>query len=101
MRKYRESLKNTRPVVVPKELHRVRIDYSALVKYAKQKGVEPSRLSDEEKNSLRSFSMRVYATKEKSSGDCSRRIDNIEVWSGVLLELVHKRIRQRLKEDLK
>ena len=50
MRKYRESLKNTRPVVVPKELHRVRIDYSALVKYAKQKGVEPSRLSDEEKN---------------------------------------------------
>ena len=58
-------------------------------------------LSDEEKNSLRSFSMRVYATKEKSSGDCSRRIDNIEVWSGVLLELVHKRIRQRLKEDLK
>jgi hypothetical protein len=50
MRKYRESLKNTRPVVVPKELHRVRIDYSALVKYVKQKGVEPSRLSDEEKN---------------------------------------------------
>ena len=50
MRKYRESLKNTRTVVVPKELHRVRIDYSALVKYAKQKGVEPSRLSDEEKN---------------------------------------------------
>ena len=58
-------------------------------------------LSDDEKNTLRSFSMRVYATKEKSTGDCSRRIDNIEVWSGFLLELVHNRIRQRLKEDHK
>ena len=55
-------------------------------------------LSDEEKNTLSSFSMRVYATKVKTTGDCSRRIDNIEVWSGILLELVHNRIRQRLKD---
>ena len=58
-------------------------------------------LSDEEKSTLKNFSMRVYATKEKSNGDCSRRIDNIEIWSGILLELVHNRIRQRLKEDYK
>ena len=58
-------------------------------------------LSDEEKNRLRSFSMQIYVTNEKSTGDSSRRIDNIEVWSGVLLELVHNRIRLRLKENLK
>lgn len=56
-------------------------------------------LSDEEKNKLKNFSIRVHAIRDIPNGDCSRRVDNIEVWSGTLLEIVHNRIRQRLKDN--
>ena len=58
-------------------------------------------LSDEEKNKLRNFSIRVHAIKDNPNGDCSRRVDNIEVWSGTLLEIVHNRIRQQLSKMIK
>ena len=58
-------------------------------------------LSNEEKNKLRDISIRVHVTKENPNGDCSRKVDDIEVWSGTLLEIVHNRIRQQLSKMIK
>ena len=42
--RYRESLKTTQP----QTLRRVRVDYKAMIAYAKEKGVDPYNLTDEE-----------------------------------------------------
>ena len=49
MQRYNESLAMTPGPVLPKDLPRMIGDYRGLLAYAKQKGVEPSALSDEEK----------------------------------------------------
>ena len=43
--RYKESLENTQ---MPKEIRRVRVDYKAMISYAKEKGVRPYDLTDEE-----------------------------------------------------
>lgn len=50
MQKYNESLAGTPGPVLPKDLPRITVDYRDLLAYAKQKGVEPSALTDGEKN---------------------------------------------------
>ena len=49
MQRYNESLAQTPGPVLPKDLPRITIDYRSLFSYAKQKGIEPSELSEGEK----------------------------------------------------
>lgn len=59
MQKYKESLKNTPGPVRLQDLPPMVIDYRGLLAYAKEKGVQPVMLSDEEKMS--------FVLKEKTS----------------------------------
>lgn len=52
MQKYKESLKNTPGPIRLQDLPPMVIDYRGLLAYAKEKGVQPGMLSDEEKNSF-------------------------------------------------
>ena len=49
MKRYKSSLKNTPGPVPTSQVPRVRIDYKRLLSYAKEKGVTPAELSQEEK----------------------------------------------------
>ena len=49
MRKYKESLEKTPGPVMPSQLPKVKLDMRGLVRYAKEKGVEPILLTEEEK----------------------------------------------------
>ena len=49
MQRYNESLAQTPGPVLPKDLPRITVDYRGLLAYAKQKGIDPSTLSDDEK----------------------------------------------------
>lgn len=45
-----ETAEATRYIEPPEELHKIRIDYDGLISYAKDKGMQPGDLSDEEKD---------------------------------------------------
>ena len=49
MQRYNESLAQTPGPILPKDLPLVTVDYRGLLSYAKQKGIDPSELSDDEK----------------------------------------------------
>lgn len=49
MKRYRESLSRTPGPIMPSQLPKVKLDMRGMVKYAKEKGVEPIKLSDKEK----------------------------------------------------
>lgn len=49
MQRYRESLENTPGPILLKDLPPMIIDYRGLIKYAKEKGVQPVNLSEQEK----------------------------------------------------
>ena len=49
MKKYKESLKNTPKPVMPSELPSIKLNLSALIKYAKEKGISPALLTEQEK----------------------------------------------------
>ena len=49
MQRYNESLAQTPGPVLPKDLPRITVDYRGILAYAKQRGVEPADLTDEEK----------------------------------------------------
>ena len=57
-------------------------------------------LSDEEKNALSRECSYYKFIKEDSTKTCTRRLETLEECSGDLLELVYKRIRQSLKQEL-
>jgi hypothetical protein len=44
-KRYKESLKTTQ---IPKMIRNVRFDYKAIIAYAKEKGIDPYDLTDEE-----------------------------------------------------
>lgn len=48
MSRYRESLKNTPECITLKQCPQIKMDLSGLLKYAKEKGVQPIELSDKE-----------------------------------------------------
>ena len=50
MQRYNESLEQTPGPVLPKDLPRITVDYRGLLAYARQKGVDPAALSEDEKN---------------------------------------------------
>ena len=50
MSRYRESLKNTQPPVLPSQLASVRLDLKGLMEYAKGKKISPSQLTEAEKS---------------------------------------------------
>ncbi len=50
MRKYKESLEKTPGPVMPSQLPKVKLDMRGLVRYAREKGVEPILLTEEEKS---------------------------------------------------
>jgi hypothetical protein len=56
-------------------------------------------LSDEEKNALSRECSYYKFLKEDSTKTCTRRLETLEECSEDLLELVYKRIRQRLKKE--
>lgn len=56
-------------------------------------------LSDEEKNALSRECSYYKFLKEDSTKTCTRRLETLEECSEYLLELVYKRIRQRLKKE--
>ena len=49
MKKYKESLEKTPGPVMPSQLPKVKLDMRGLVRYAREKGVEPICLTEEEK----------------------------------------------------
>ncbi len=49
MSRYRESLKNTQPPVLPSQLASVKLDLKGLMKYAKDKKISPAQLTEAEK----------------------------------------------------
>lgn len=49
MKRYRESLARTPGPVLAKDIPDMRIDLRGLSAYAKERGVQPAELSDEEK----------------------------------------------------
>ena len=52
MQKYKESLKNTPEPIRLQDLPPMVIDYRGLLAYAKEKGVQPGMLSNEEKQAF-------------------------------------------------
>ena len=56
-------------------------------------------LSDEERNILKRISINFSYKNDDLNETLSARSYSIEEWSGYLLELVHKRIRQRLNKE--
>lgn len=50
MKKYKESLGKTPGPIMPSQLPKVKLDMRGLVRYAREKGVEPICLTEEEKN---------------------------------------------------
>ena len=49
MKKYKESLGRTPGFIMPGQIPKVKLDMRGLVKYAKEKGVAPIDLTQEEK----------------------------------------------------
>jgi len=49
MKRYKASLANTQGPVAFEDIPNIKIDMKGLLAYAKEKGVEPAYLSDEEK----------------------------------------------------
>ena len=49
MSRYRESLKNTQPPVLPSQLANVKLDLKGLIENAKSKKISPAQLTEAEK----------------------------------------------------
>ena len=62
MKRYRESLARTPGPVLAKDIPDVRIDLRGLSTYAKERGVQPAELSDEEKRCFLSPAKTPVAT---------------------------------------